>query len=66
MIKTFTSEFRHVERYFWTMVNQPNFSKVLGEVKQAESIPPVASAKKPAPAKESAKAKPNPNQRSKE
>ncbi|XP_058090122.1 elongation factor 1-gamma-like [Magnolia sinica] len=57
MTKSFTSEFPHVERYFWTMVNQPNFRKVLGEVKQAESIPPVQSAKKPAPPKESAKPK---------
>ncbi|ONK73419.1 uncharacterized protein A4U43_C04F31300 [Asparagus officinalis] len=40
----------HVERYFWTLVNQPNFSKVMGEVKQAESVPPVSSAKKPAQA----------------
>ncbi|EOX97013.1 Elongation factor 1-gamma 3 isoform 2 [Theobroma cacao] len=47
MTKSFTSEFPHVERYFWTMVNQPNFKKILGEVKQAESVPPVAS-KKPA------------------
>ncbi|KAL2894309.1 Elongation factor 1-gamma 2 [Bienertia sinuspersici] len=45
MTKSFTSEFPHVERYVWTMVNQPNFKKVLGEVKQAESVPPVA--KKP-------------------
>lgn len=57
MTKSFTSEFPHVERYFWTMVNQPNFSKFLGEVKQAESIPPVQSMKKPAPPKESAKPK---------
>ncbi|XP_077224386.1 elongation factor 1-gamma-like [Tasmannia lanceolata] len=54
MTKTFTSEFPHVERYFWTMVNQPNFCKIFGEVKQAESVPPV---KKTAPPKESAKAK---------
>ncbi|XP_068636439.1 elongation factor 1-gamma-like [Aristolochia californica] len=51
LTKSFTSEFPHVERYFWTMVNQPNFKKVLGEVKQAETVPPVQS-KKPAPAKE--------------
>lgn len=51
MTKTFTSEFPHVERYFWTLVNQPNFRKVMGEVKQAESVPPVPSAKKPAQAK---------------
>ncbi|KAK9077042.1 hypothetical protein SSX86_005377 [Deinandra increscens subsp. villosa] len=41
MTKAFTSEFPHVERYFWTMVNQPNFSKVIGELKQAEVVPPV-------------------------
>lgn len=34
MSKSFTSEFPHIERYFWTLVNQPNFKKVLGEVKQ--------------------------------
>ncbi|XAR55658.1 hypothetical protein NMG60_11035802 [Bertholletia excelsa] len=55
MTKSFTSEFPHVERYFWTMVNQPNFRKVLGEVKQAESVPPVQSAKKPSQPKETAK-----------
>ncbi|KAL4580776.1 hypothetical protein LXL04_016978 [Taraxacum kok-saghyz] len=47
MTKTFTSEFPHVERYFWTMVNQPNFSKVMGEVKQTEAVPPLPSGKKP-------------------
>lgn len=53
--KSFTKDFPHVERYFWTLANQPNFKKVLGEVKQADSVPPVA--KKPAPAKELAKPK---------
>lgn len=57
MTKSFTSEFPHIERYFWTMVNQPNFSKIMGEVKQVESVPPVQSARKPAPPKESAKPK---------
>jgi elongation factor 1-gamma len=53
MTKAFTSAFPHVERYFWTMVNQPNFKKVMGEVKQADAVPPVASPKKAAaPAKE--------------
>jgi elongation factor 1-gamma len=33
------------------MVNQPNFKKVMGEVKQAEAVPPVISQKKAAPAK---------------
>nr|CAD1840934.1 unnamed protein product [Ananas comosus var. bracteatus] len=48
LTKSFTSEFPHVERYFWTLVNQPNFAKVLGDVKQAETVPPVQSQKKPA------------------
>ncbi|XP_076886898.1 elongation factor 1-gamma-like [Bidens hawaiensis] len=38
MTKSFTSEFPHVERYFWTMVNQPNFRKIIGELKQTEII----------------------------
>uniref|UniRef100_A0A5B7B9M6 Putative Elongation factor 1-gamma n=1 Tax=Davidia involucrata TaxID=16924 RepID=A0A5B7B9M6_DAVIN len=58
MTKSFTSEFPHIERYFWTMVNQPNFSKILGEVKQTETVPPVQSAKKPSQPKEAAKPKP--------
>ncbi|GAV63292.1 GST_C domain-containing protein/EF1G domain-containing protein/GST_N domain-containing protein [Cephalotus follicularis] len=58
MTKNFTREFPHVERYFWTMVNQPNFRKILGEVKQTESVPPVQFAKKPSQPKEPAKAKP--------
>ncbi|KAJ4966250.1 hypothetical protein NE237_018099 [Protea cynaroides] len=57
MTKSFTSEFPHVERYFWTMVNQPNFHKVMGEVKQTESVFPVLSAKKPSQPKEPAKPK---------
>ncbi|GLT85753.1 hypothetical protein SLE2022_039310 [Rubroshorea leprosula] len=52
MTKSFTSEFPHVERYFWTMVNQPNFRKILGEVKQTETVVPVQSAKKPGQPKE--------------
>ncbi|KAI8526527.1 hypothetical protein RHMOL_Rhmol12G0003700 [Rhododendron molle] len=57
MTKSFTSEFPNVERYFWTMVNQPNFYKILGDIKQAESVPPVQSAKKPSQTKEPAKPK---------
>ncbi|XP_076960058.1 elongation factor 1-gamma 2-like [Bidens hawaiensis] len=38
MTKSFTSEFPHVERYFWTMVNQLNFRKIIGELKQTEII----------------------------
>ena len=48
LVKSFTSEFPHVERYFWTLVNQPNFRKILGQVKQTEAMPPIPSAKKPA------------------
>ncbi|KAM6579110.1 hypothetical protein CsatB_030947 [Cannabis sativa] len=43
MTKAFTSEFPHVERYFWTMVNLPNFRKIFGEVNQTHSLPPVQS-----------------------
>ncbi|CAN0909697.1 Elongation factor 1-gamma 2 [Linum grandiflorum] len=57
LTKSFTSAFPHVERYFWTMVNQPIFKKVMGEVKQAESVPAVESGKKPAQTKEKAKPK---------
>ncbi|CAH9109244.1 unnamed protein product [Cuscuta europaea] len=60
MTKSFTKDFPHVERYFWTMVNQPNFSKILGEIKQAESVPPPPSKKPAAQAKESAKPKEEP------
>ncbi|XP_044490570.1 elongation factor 1-gamma [Mangifera indica] len=59
MTKSFTSEFPHVERYFWTLVNQPNFKKIIGDVKQTDSVPAVQSAKKPAPAKET---KPKPKE----
>ncbi|XVE94206.1 hypothetical protein REPUB_Repub01dG0261900 [Reevesia pubescens] len=66
MTKSFTSEFPHVERYFWTMVNQPNVKKILGEVKQAESVPPVSS-KKPAalPKETKPKAKDEPKKEAK-
>ncbi|OVA08070.1 Translation elongation factor EF1B [Macleaya cordata] len=58
LTKSFTSEFPHVERYYWTMVNQPNFRKLLGEVKQTETIPPpVEFAKKPAQPNEAVKPK---------
>ncbi|XP_051139639.1 elongation factor 1-gamma 2-like [Andrographis paniculata] len=58
LTKSFTSEFPNVERYFWTIINQPNFKKIWGDVIQAESVPPVAS-KKPAQVKEPAtKSKP--------
>jgi elongation factor 1-gamma len=60
LTKPFTSEFPHVERYFWTIANQPNFKKLWADFSQAESVPPVPS-KKPAVAaqpKEVAKPKP--------
>ncbi|KAJ7967981.1 Elongation factor 1-gamma [Quillaja saponaria] len=63
MTKSFTSEFPHVERYFWTLVNQPKFQKILGEVKQIDSLPPVQAAKKPSQPKESAKPKPKDEQK---
>ncbi|KAG6431957.1 hypothetical protein SASPL_103529 [Salvia splendens] len=57
LLKSFTSEFPHVERYFWTLVNQPNFKKVLGDIEQAKSVPPV-STQKHGQLKEAAKPKP--------
>lgn len=51
LTKSFTSEFPHVESYFWTMVNQPNFKKILGEVKQIKSMLPIPS-KQPSHPKE--------------
>ncbi|KAL9325457.1 hypothetical protein ACSQ67_006102 [Phaseolus vulgaris] len=66
LVKSFTSEFPHVERYFWTLVNQPNFRKILGQVKQTEAVPPVQSAKKPSQPKETkAKAKDEPKKEAK-
>lgn len=53
LVKSFTSEFPHVERYFWTLINQPNFRKVFGQVTQTDAMPPLPSAKKPAQPKES-------------
>ena len=57
LTKSFTSEFPHVERYFWTLVNQPNFKKIMGEVKQTDAVPPV---KTPEEAAAAAKAKAEP------
>ncbi|CAL1385630.1 unnamed protein product [Linum trigynum] len=53
--KSFTSEFSYVERYFWTIVNQPNIKKIFGDVKQTDFVPPIESAKKPGQQKEKAK-----------
>jgi len=58
MTKDFTKEFPHVEQYFWTMVNQPKVKKVLGEVKQADAVPPVVHANKKAPQAKEQKQKP--------
>ncbi|KAL8482447.1 hypothetical protein ACS0TY_028574 [Phlomoides rotata] len=55
--KSFTLEFPHVERYFWTLINQPNFKKVWGDLEQAESVPPVASKKSKEAKKEAANPK---------
>ncbi|KAL8222786.1 hypothetical protein R6Q57_020185 [Mikania cordata] len=41
MTVAFTSEFPHVERYFWAMMDQPNFSKIIGELKQTEQVPSI-------------------------
>uniref|UniRef100_A0A0D6QV55 Uncharacterized protein n=1 Tax=Araucaria cunninghamii TaxID=56994 RepID=A0A0D6QV55_ARACU len=61
MTKEFTKEFPQVERYFWTMVNQPNFKKILGEIKQVDAVPPVVHANKKAhPAKEKQRPKEEP------
>jgi elongation factor 1-gamma len=50
MTKDFTKEFPHVERYFWTMVNQPKVKKILGEVKQVDAVPAVVHPNKKAAA----------------
>ncbi|XP_042489292.1 elongation factor 1-gamma 2-like [Macadamia integrifolia] len=55
MTKSFTSEFPHVERYFWTTVNLPNFHKILGEVKQTKAVPPFQLANTEVPPIQSAK-----------
>lgn len=34
--KEFSSRYPHFERYFWTMINQPEVKKVVGEVTQGE------------------------------
>ncbi|PWA66498.1 Glutathione S-transferase/chloride channel, C-terminal [Artemisia annua] len=52
MPKVFTSKFPHVEKYFWAMIDQPNFKKVTGEVKQAAAVIPLSLAMKPERPKE--------------
>ncbi|KAJ3670812.1 hypothetical protein LUZ60_008238 [Juncus effusus] len=39
MTKSFTSDFPNVEQYFWNLVCQQQFKKILGEIKQVESLP---------------------------
>eukprot|EP00249_Psilotum_nudum_P011348 c23118_g1_i1 orf=445-1752(-) len=67
--KDFTTEFPHVERYFWTMINQPHFKKYFGEIKQVEKLVyPAAKAqeKKQLPQKkEPAAAKEEPSKKTK-
>lgn len=46
---SFTSHFPHLERYFWTLVNQPNFRKILGQVNQTQAAPPPVQSAKPKP-----------------
>ncbi|GKC02998.1 glutathione S-transferase [Tanacetum coccineum] len=46
MTKVFTSEFPHVEKYLWDMIDQPNFKKVTGEVKQADVVIPLSEVMK--------------------
>eukprot|EP00252_Welwitschia_mirabilis_P026350 TRINITY_DN863_c0_g1_i1.p1 TRINITY_DN863_c0_g1~~TRINITY_DN863_c0_g1_i1.p1 ORF type:complete len:423 (+),score=63.65 TRINITY_DN863_c0_g1_i1:201-1469(+) len=46
MTKEFTKEYPHVERYFWTMVNQPKFKKIMGDVTQTDSVPQVVQTNK--------------------
>lgn len=35
----FLQDYPHVQRYFFTLVNQPNFKKVIGEVVQVAETP---------------------------
>ncbi|MCO5566537.1 hypothetical protein L7F22_020214 [Adiantum nelumboides] len=37
--KEFLAEFPHLERYFWTIANQPNVKKHFGDVSLAEKVP---------------------------
>ncbi|XP_071704026.1 elongation factor 1-gamma 1-like [Rutidosis leptorrhynchoides] len=50
--KSITSEYPHVENYFWKMIDQPNFSKITGEVKQVDASISFAIQKKPHVAEE--------------
>jgi len=44
--KEFISEFPHVERYFWTLVNQPEFKSVIGEMEYGDKMNMVRPAPK--------------------
>nr|PNR30860.1 hypothetical protein PHYPA_027176 [Physcomitrium patens] len=57
MTKEFTADYPHVERYFWTLINQPNFKKVFGKntpKKEKVKKEKPAPAPKPAPEPETA------------
>lgn len=36
LTKSFMSNFTQVDTYFWNMMNHPSFSKITGQIKQAE------------------------------
>lgn len=59
--KEFLSEFPHLERYFWTMANQPNFKKYFGNVQLVEKVPSPPSKKQGNPAKKQPKETPPPH-----
>lgn len=56
--KEFLAEFPHVERYFWTIVNQPNMKKHVGDLPPVEKIPSPPKKQGNAAKKEEKKAKP--------
>ncbi|KAH0453374.1 hypothetical protein IEQ34_018047 [Dendrobium chrysotoxum] len=62
MTKSFTLEFPHVERYFWTIVDQPNFHKIIAKPKEAKKEvkkeEPKCKAEEPAEEEEAPKPKP--------
>ncbi|XP_054801172.1 elongation factor 1-gamma-like isoform X2 [Prosopis cineraria] len=47
MTKGFTSEFPHVERYFWALVHEPKFQTIIGDVKQTEAVLPLQAPQMP-------------------
>lgn len=56
--KEFLSAYPHLERYFWTMANQPNFKKHFGIVQLAEKLPSPPSTKQENPAKKGSQQQP--------